>query len=919
MINTYCLYVPFIHLLFVIRIYICLLIIPPLTIIIILQCCLLEQMNREPPIRGRARRWFSVLTDATWPEVLRRYLIATKVEVAATEDTQEGGEGVEGDEDDDENTSATPGQMTKEERKKELELLTAASMEPLEGDPLAMDDRQLAVHCAALLNRGAWWEVPAAAHLRLLGMLCYDIAQGQNLREDINTRVADCTKLQADWAKEAAAAKRQQKRAADGGNDGGRAKRRRSIKKGTPGAPSIDDAGGPSTAEGGDEGDKVDGEGTGWKGEEGIGTGRDAEYEAQLEHRAYRTDPLGLDRHSRRYWWLRGTPSHIFIENQEGAPAGAISTQEQVDDLLAKLNRRGPRESELYHNLRHKYDTIVASFAAEQLTASDFNVFTLPRPTPTDGRVRQKDLPTLAAMAGTTALTDAREQIEAFITETQDIDVTLGVELKTLRKELRACETPAALCDYLLHLERYYCGAGEGLPQGADNEHIAVLLGEEDAVKLPEVILPPSAIAALEEAAAEEKERQREREAAEQEKKAAIVLENGARAGGDVNEAMETETGTVAAGGAASNGVNPAMPAVISAGNGSPDEAMPDAQMTNVDGSIAAEKVAAATNTGAPAPAAAGVKEEEDEEAPLTQQEDDADDDDENITAITPGHHTGTTNGTAAVPLPNPVTVNDEFDDSDAEHAYLREKRMRKPARLWRSARERAVWLKTVLQAKRAADQGSCGASAQTAYCAHMLFDRGSKMLKVAAKLAEDVAKWEEAEAARARAEANRPGVQHQQAAGPSERPLMIRTGKSKTEDGMKVILKAMGKEVFPQGRQSTAEAPVADEVIAGCRWGYQCSVCMLAGDLLCCEHPDGCVISVHPQCTGLPFPQGAWVCSNHDDRRLKGRIRRQRSFGRSIGGDDDSDLTVSEDTESANSEVNSDDEDVGSRRRSRR
>jgi hypothetical protein len=30
------------------------------------------------------------------------------------------------------------------------------------------------------------------------------------------------------------------------------------------------------------------------------------------------------------------------------------------------------------------------------------------------------------------------------------------------------------------------------------------------------------------------------------------------------------------------------------------------------------------------------------------------------------------------------VTPDDDLEDSDAEHAYLREKRMRRPARLWR-------------------------------------------------------------------------------------------------------------------------------------------------------------------------------------------------------------------------------------------
>lgn len=55
------------------------------------------------------------------------------------------------------------------------------------------------------------------------------------------------------------------------------------------------------------------------------------------------------------------------------------------------------------------------------------------------------------------------------------------------------------------------------------------------------------------------------------------------------------------------------------------------------------------------------------------------------------------------------------MDDSDAEHAYLREKRMRRPARVWRSARERAVWLR-MTQAAESAEQA--------AYCTWILCDR---------------------------------------------------------------------------------------------------------------------------------------------------------------------------------------------------
>ena len=55
--------------------------------------------------------------------------------------------------------------------------------------------------------------------------------------------------------------------------------------------------------------------------------------------------------------------------------------------------------------------------------------------------------------------------------------------------------------------------------------------------------------------------------------------------------------------------------------------------------------------------------------------------------------------------------------------------------------------------------------------------------------------------------------------------------------DGVRIVLKAMGKEPFASGRGATnIETVATDEQVAECRWGYQCSVCLLAGDLLCCE-----------------------------------------------------------------------------------
>jgi len=83
-------------------------------------------------------------------------------------------------------------------------------------------------------------------------------------------------------------------------------------------------------------------------------------------------------------------------------------------------------------------------------------------------------------------------------------------------------------------------------------------------------------------------------------------------------------------------------------------------------------------------------------------------------------------------PLPTrcQVTANDDMDDSDLEHQHLREKRMRKPARLWRSARERAVWLRMARDATTAYE---------AAYCTYILCDRceslgwGSSVLCAAA------------------------------------------------------------------------------------------------------------------------------------------------------------------------------------------
>lgn len=53
-----------------------------------------------------------------------------------------------------------------------------------------------------------------------------------------------------------------------------------------------------------------------------------------MQARASRTEPLGLDRYHRRYWWLRSGPGAVFVENPDGkGPMGAIRTKEQLDEV----------------------------------------------------------------------------------------------------------------------------------------------------------------------------------------------------------------------------------------------------------------------------------------------------------------------------------------------------------------------------------------------------------------------------------------------------------------------------------------------------------------------------------------------------------------------------------------------------------
>lgn len=202
---------------------------------------------------------------------------------------------------------------------------------------------------------------------------------------------------------------------------------------------------------------------------------RELQYDARLEATAMRTEPLGLDRHCRRYWWLLSDPGFLFVEEPDGQRVGVISTKQQLDEVMSRLNRRGPRERALYHGMRKKYGQICARLAMETP-----NIFKseIARPVAV-GAAEQPPREQLARRIDEAALAEAKGKLEGFLDETQRVGIELeGADLAEWRRQLAACTDPAAICRFLLAVEEVYCHAGEGLPRDADDATMAALLGE---------------------------------------------------------------------------------------------------------------------------------------------------------------------------------------------------------------------------------------------------------------------------------------------------------------------------------------------------------------------------------------------------------------------------------------------------------
>ena len=83
---------------------------------------------------------------------------------------------------------------------------------------------------------------------------------------------------------------------------------------------------------------------------------------------AVRAEPLGEDRHRRRYWWgLGGQRGCLFVEDAEGGLVGAWTSPSEVAALMAALDKRGVREARLLAELTKVLPTPGTALAVSQV------------------------------------------------------------------------------------------------------------------------------------------------------------------------------------------------------------------------------------------------------------------------------------------------------------------------------------------------------------------------------------------------------------------------------------------------------------------------------------------------------------------------------------------------------------------------
>ncbi|CAD7702456.1 unnamed protein product [Ostreobium quekettii] len=122
----------------------------------LLRCVLLDQVGQTGMARSRARRWARVVDHATWPEVLRRYLLASR------------------------------------------EAQGVAKVDVRDTAVEFMDDHQIAQRAAEDLGSSPFYLLGPRYHLRLLHALCNDIINCSAMKDEVMGRLEETIQLCAE-------------------------------------------------------------------------------------------------------------------------------------------------------------------------------------------------------------------------------------------------------------------------------------------------------------------------------------------------------------------------------------------------------------------------------------------------------------------------------------------------------------------------------------------------------------------------------------------------------------------------------------------------------------------------------------------------------------------------------------------------
>lgn len=378
---------------------------------------------------SRFKRFARLLDASSLPEVLRRYLLATRQQFH----------------------SIPPEYLRAKDEQRSLEgiwdaVMGDAGLAEVPGLPMDV----FSVQAAAVLELTPMTALSARGHLKLLRLLVDDLEGSKVFRTELDKGINEKPEAGEGPA------------AGPGKTGPGKGGRWGAGGKPPAKAPKVEDLDTPRGSP-----------------EPGL-DGEPSTSAAAARGPKGRSELLGYDRRDRRFSLLGCVPGVVLVQG-DGLPGlHHIADPGTLDALLASLTTKGLQEGELEKGLRRHLAHIRAAF--DQRAAAPFP------PTPAPDRVPAPDPSPSARHAPATVrlLKLAAEKMAIVGANSLRVGHELPKKLSAAqyRADLLSCETAAELCNELFKLEECLASMGQGLPFQAQTSlqqlQDAILRGEVD-------------------------------------------------------------------------------------------------------------------------------------------------------------------------------------------------------------------------------------------------------------------------------------------------------------------------------------------------------------------------------------------------------------------------------------------------------